>query len=463
MTQFSVPSFSRKSSRAYCAVLVAAIALLLPNVGAAQTYVSPGDQVQYPGAPGPPDKVETAIGPVKFRPYGTILLNVQASDTITEDTPVWGRPDSTLVTFPDGTRRRSGEIHDLIFSARQTVLGLNLTPATPSSGWSPSALVEFDFFGSRPVDNRQPQARVLNEPRLRFAYMQIEKGSWKVTAGQDRAILAPLDPISLSHVAIPLGATAGDLWAWLPQVRADHTHKFGETTALLQFGVLRPQFGDFALNDQPIPNTIVDQNFNGLGERSTQPFYQARLALSHPILGSTATVGMAGHYGREAIGSNRDIDSWAFAVDFHVPLHSRLALRGEGFVGSNLIPFQGGVLQGVAVVLPQGTQPGVFQKIGAGGGWGELTIFPTADKKNIFYLGAGTDDPRDADLLPSSNRAKNTFYWASYFRQVADRVTIAAEWSNWQYRLEGFVNGRPGPRGNYGSANVFNVSLAYQF
>ena len=115
------------------------------------------------------------------------------------------------------------------------------------------------------------------------------------------------------------------------------------------------------------------------------------------------------------------------------------------------------------MVPPTATQPGVFQKVGAGGGWGELTIFPTSNKKNILYLGAGTDDPKDAHLLPGTGRAKNSFYWASYFRQVADRVTIAFEWSNWQYRLESFVGGRPGPRGNYGSANVFNVALAYQF
>lgn len=464
MTQFSVPSLSSNRSHVYWAVLVAAIALLLPQVGAAQTYGTAGDQVQYPGAPAPTEKVETTIGPVKFRPYGTLLMNIQASDTITEDVPIWGRPDSTTVLFPDGTRRRSGEIHDLTFTARQSVFGLNLNPATPpASGWSPSALVEFDFFGARPVDNRQPQARVMNEPRLRLAYLQLEKGAWKITAGQDRAIIAPLDPISLSHVAIPLGATAGNLWMWLPQVRVDHTHKFGDTTALLQFGVLRPMFGDPALADQPAANTVLDQNFSGWGERSTQPFYQGRLALSHPMRGSTATVGSAIHYGREAIGSNRDIDSWAWALDFSIPLHSRLVFRGEGFVGSNLIPFQGGILQGVAAVLPTATQPGQFQKVGAGGGWAEFTIFPTADKKNIFYLGAGTDDPRDRHLLPGINRAKNSFYWASYFRQVADRVTIAFEWSNWQYRLENFVGGRPGPRGNYGSANVFNIGLAYQF
>ncbi|MGH8246934.1 MAG: hypothetical protein ACREUU_10945, partial [Gammaproteobacteria bacterium] len=399
--------------------------------------------------------------------YGTLLLNIQVSDTITEDIPLWSGNDSTLRTFPDGSQRRSGEIHDLTFTARQSVFGLNLSPATPpASGWSPSALVEFDFFGARPADARQPNTRVFNEPRLRLAYFQLERGAWKVTAGQDKAIISPLDPVSLSHVAIPLGATAGNLWMWLPQVRVDHTHQFGDTTALIQFGLLRPQFGETAIADAlTTAGTVVDQNFSGLGERSTHPFYQARVAISHPMRGSTFTLGNALHYGREAIGSDRNLDSWAWTFDLNLPLHSRLFLRGEGFVGSNLVPFQGGILQGVSVLAgtPATAPPLRIQKIGSGGGWAELTILPTGNNNNIIYLGAGTDDPRDDHLLPGRGRAKNSFLWASYFRQIADRVTLAFEWSNWQFRTENFVANRPGPRGAFGSANVFNLALAYQF
>jgi len=105
-------------------------------------------------------------------------------------------------------------------------------------------LVEIDFFGTRPVDTNIPQSRVLNQPRLRVAYFQLEKGDFKLVAGQDKIIISPLDPVSLSHVAVPLGFAAGDLFGWLPQVRVDYTHKFASTTALFQFAVLRPSFSD---------------------------------------------------------------------------------------------------------------------------------------------------------------------------------------------------------------------------
>jgi hypothetical protein len=53
-------------------------------------------------------------------------------------------------------------------------------------------------------------------------------------------IISPLDPVSLSHVAAPLGATSGNLWGWQPQVRAELTHKIGSASTLFQIGVLRP-------------------------------------------------------------------------------------------------------------------------------------------------------------------------------------------------------------------------------
>ncbi len=139
-------------------------------------------------------------------------------------------------------------------------------------------------------------------------------------------------------------------------------------------------------------------------------------------------------------------------------------------MGSNLVPFQGGVIQGVALVPPvvstsgQITKPARFSRIGDGGGWAELTYRLTDDNKNIFYFGAGTDDPRDRHLLPGSTRSKNSFLWASYFRKLTNEVTLALEWSNWDFRTRRFLTtGALGPRATSGRGNVLNVSLAYQF
>jgi len=440
---------------------------------------APPDGPFYPGAPKSSSRLQAPVGDYILRVYGTLLLNVSMNGTaqVGQEVPLWPLPGNVNVTFPDGTTRRAGLVGDTIFTARQSILGIQVSPKSPGNGWNASGLAEVDFFGSRPTDpTLQPQDRVFNQPRLRRAYLQLDKGDWRLVAGQDKMILAPLDPISLSHVAVPLGASAGNLWAWLPQVRVENRHKFGGTTLLVQGGILRPSFGDPRLGDQnglinvatgAATGAAVD-NFSGFGERARQPFYQARVALSHPWAGRTATVGVSGHYGRERVGADRDVDSSAAAVDVTLPIVKYLIFRGEVYTGTNLVPFDGGVIQGVAFVAPVVSSTGVIttpaqiRKIGDMGGWAEL-ISPVTSK-DILYAGAGTDDPRDHNLLPGTSRSKNSFVWASYFRKLGPDVTAAVEWSFWDFRTRTFTSGGTlGPRATSGRGNVVNIALAYQF
>jgi hypothetical protein len=438
------------------------------QAGQSQTGSSqPGElKPTYPGEPFNNPPVETTLGPVKLRVYGTALMNMSFSDTAQAgtDVPLWPLPSTSNVTLPDGTIKPAGQIHDTIFTARQSTFGVVLNDANASvGGWTPSAQVEFDFFGTRPVDAFLPQDRVLNQPRLRMAFFQLQKGDFKIVAGQDKMIISPLDPVSLSHVGVPLGYAAGNLFGWLPQVRFDFNHKFGNTGMLFQIGVLRPAFDDPRLSDAPVASTSLDTA--GFGERSGQPFYQARVAVSHPMLGSEATIGAGVHYGKEIVGATHDISSWAFALDFRIPLVPKVILRGEGYVGSNLVPFGGGVIQGVAAVVaapPPATTPlTLIRPIGDGGGWAELTFLAT--RRNVFYVGASTDDPKNRELLPGTTRQKNSFVWASYFRKLTSSITLAAEWSNWQFHTITFVGNTPAARGAYGRGNVYNIALAYQF
>ncbi len=469
--------FTVRGTRAVLFAFVLFLSAASPKPVAAQASQSQTGSAQvgelkptYPGEPFNNPPVETTIGPAKLRLYGTALLNMSFSDTaqVGQDVPLWPLPSTANVTLPDGTTKPAGQVHDTIFTARQSILGVVLNPANFStSGWMPSAQVEIDFFGTRPIDTNLPQNRVLNQPRLRLAFFQLQKGDFKLVAGQDKIIISPLDPVSLSHVAVPLGYSAGDLFGWLPQVRVDYNHKFGDTGTLFQFGVLRPAFGDQRLLDEPAASVALDSAMtsSGFGERSGQPFYQARFAVSHPMSGSTATIGAGAHYGSELVGfvgsTNHKVDSWAFTLDFRVPIIPKVILRGEGYVGSNLVPFGGGVIQGVAAV---GTAPNLtlIRPIGDGGGWAELTFLAT--RRNVFYLGASTDDPKNRELLPGTARQKNSFVWASYFRKITDSVTLAGEWSNWQFHTITFAGNTPAGRSpGFGRGNVINIALAYQF
>lgn len=427
-----------------------------------------GAQPSYPGLPrGNGTKLETEIGPMKARFYGTILFNssISTAEVIGQEIPLWAAGAGGAVTYPDGSVGRASNNHDLVFTLRQSILGFTLNPAKPSdSGWNPSALVEMDFFGARTQDTFSPENRVFNQPRLRLAYFQLEHKSLKFVFGQDKMILAPLDPVSLSHVGVPLGSTAGDLWGWFPQARVDWSSKIGNTGLLAQFGVLRPQFGDTKLEAQPTSGSVIDLGSSGLGERTSQPFYQGRIAISPPMRKNFANFGIGAHFGEEKVGTTRNIQSWAVAVDMRLPIDPHFIIRGEGYAGSNLIPFQGGIFQGVATVGTIGSLTKI-QRVGDGGGWLEA-IVPMNSGKDTLYFGAGVDDPKNSNLLPGTARSKNEFLWASYFRKLTKDVTAAVEWSYWDFQQVAFpVTANTAIRTNapVGTAHVINISFAYQF
>ena len=427
-----------------------------------------GTRPSYPGLPrGQASKLETDIGPMKVRFYGTILFNssISTASAIGQEVPLWAASNGpAAITYPDGSIGRAGDNHDLIFTMRQSILGFTLNPAKPSeNGWNPSALFEIDFFGSRTADTFSPQNRVFNQPRVRMGYFQLEHRHLKFVFGQDKMILAPLDPVSLSHVGVPLGATAGDLWGWFPQARMDWTSNLGGTGLLVQLGVLRPQFGDTRLEAAPASGSVIDLGSSGLGERSSQPFYQGRVALSPHVRKTTATFGASAHFGQEKVGVDHNLQSWAVAVDMRLPLDPHLIIRGEGYAGRNLIPFQGGIDQGAAAIGNLPTLTGI-RGIGDGGGWLEA-IVPMNGGKDTLYFGAGTDDPKNSNLEPGTTRAENSFLWASYFRKITKDVTAAVEWSYWDFQTVSFVNNLPTReiKAPSGTAHVINISLSYQF
>src|SRR5436189_6375241 len=107
-------------------VLVFAITVFATSVSA-QDYDYPpdaGDQPAYHGIP-PKGKVEGTLGSYNLRFYGTVLLNMSVSDTPTigGDVPLWASPGSIRTAFIDGTSKRVDEVHDTIFTARQSIFG----------------------------------------------------------------------------------------------------------------------------------------------------------------------------------------------------------------------------------------------------------------------------------------------------------------------------------------------------
>lgn len=388
----------------------------------------------------------------RFTLYGFVLANTAFADSqlFIQDIPLWAQPDAQRLALPPvtgqspGVTERAGDIETTLFTARQTRLGFRAS-FPRAGGWTPGSVVEIDFFGARPVAG---QGTTFNQPRIRLGYVSLEHTSGlRLLAGQDWVIFAPLNPTSWAHVAIPEAAAAGNPWMRLPQIRVERTFKLGETGSFqLQSGILRAVSG----GDAPAAGSLLDLPSLS-GERAVHPIYQTRLAFSAPALGKTLTLGISGTYGRENTGLNL-IDSWGTAIDYSLPLHAKVGLKGELFIGSNLDTFQAGIFQSAALAGQR------FRKIDTGGGWIELAI--TATERWSLNIGYGQDDPENRDLNLGM-RAKNQLWWANIFYKVHPNVVIALE-----YNYFDTIHQRPrfDPSGaRVGTANWVNLAFAYTF
>src|SRR5262249_31711860 len=113
--------------------------------------------------------------------------------------------------------------NEFSFSARQSRFGLKGAWVKPPSALKASeiaAVIEADFYGGFLGHG---VAYYLPVPRLRIAKAWVQWKYARFTFGQDWSLLAPLNPDSSLHVAVPGFASSGNLWARMPQMRVDGT------------------------------------------------------------------------------------------------------------------------------------------------------------------------------------------------------------------------------------------------
>jgi hypothetical protein len=343
---------------------------------------------------------QSADSTLKVTPYGTIYFNFFDNNAGTNngDVPLWSTAGTGSVSA----------------SARQTRLGLRAT-GFQAAGAKGTAVVEIDFFGGFPSVGVGDNMGIV---RLRLANVRLDWQHASVVIGQDWMVFAPVNPLSIASAGIPQMAAAGNPWARLPQLRGEwHDHNL-----LLQGAVMAPSTGDFnsAYAYQPAPGAL-----------SQVPFFQGRAAWATANwreLKKPASIGVSGQYGRArqiSTTADRTIDSRGVAVDWSLPIVSRLSLSGEAFSGRNLAGFQAGVFQGVN---PDSAADGGARSIETRGGWAQLvgTINPRLNVMATY----GLDDP-DADSLASVSkhdwRVRNTAMAIGFIHKLSPQLSWGIE------------------------------------
>lgn len=138
--------------------------------------------------------------------------------------------------------------------------------------WSPRAVIESDFFGANngapPFGDEQPQLRV------RFAYADLTNGRTTLRIGQFWSPMFGEVPVSVTHLAFPLGYGAAGMIGWrYPGIFLYHDLAPGKPLAIqLQLAALE--------GSGPAGNASDVATGTGIGEASGMPQLEARLNFS---------------------------------------------------------------------------------------------------------------------------------------------------------------------------------------
>jgi len=274
---------------------------------------------------------------------------------------------------------------------RNTRINFTFTGQPVLGKFSPRAVLEADFFGALnggpPFGDEQAQLRV------RFAYVDLTNGRTTLRIGQFWSPLFGAVPVSLSHVAFPLGYGAAGKVGWrYPGVYLYHDLTVGKpVTIQLQLAAFEGS-GNAAAGADPAGAAATV----GQGEASGMPQLEALLNFTKrsPKLNWNAYI--VGHVDwKDTLGVGVAGDNL-----------TGTAVEVGGSINPGKLTVQGNFYTGKAI----GQQFGHITQQGNVKGWGGWLQggydFTPRWSLWAFY---GLDDPKETDSpgLPARARVKN--------------------------------------------------------
>jgi len=291
---------------------------------------------------------------------------------------------------------------------RLSRLGLNISaPPGAIKNGSVTGKFEVDFQNGGGLT---AESRPL--PRIRHAYIQVQKGSNSWLFGQTWDLISPLFPSPNDDT---LMWNAGNLGDRRPQIRytyAPRTTPFNAAVALGLTGAVDAQ----------------DLDANGVrdGENSGLPNVQARFGWKR----SNLDAGIWGHYAWEkttkAIAGKTRFNSYSAGLDAKWQPTRKWDLMSEIWTGSNLSDFRGGIGQGINATTGDG--------IRSRGGWIEPGYHVTP--KYRVAVGYTLDDPVGADV-PMGGRTRNSAIYLHNQWQLPANLEIGANYLYWTTQWKG--------------------------
>ncbi|MBV8811479.1 MAG: hypothetical protein JO033_22655 [Acidobacteriaceae bacterium] len=308
---------------------------------------------------------------------------------------------------------------------RQSIIGFDFRgPQLPGGGKVWGSL-QADFFA---------QVNDTDYMRLRRGIVVFDWRARSLTFGQDRSIIAPLEPDSVARVGIPPLAGAGNLWLWRPQATYEERIPIGADWRLALQGSVFETDESYATSE--LPSTISPPQ--------PRPAGQVRVEFSDkPRERSRFAVGLGfDHSSTHLLGQSAP--SQVVSVDFRYRPFSKMEVTGGFFQGKNFANL-GGEPPGVTI------ENGIVVPIRGAAGWMQAA-FPVTPRITFdIYAGRQVNNPHDLNAYEverTLNYAGNIIY------RVAPNVVLSFEAS--QNRLQ-FLASSPL------LTNRYDATVAYLF
>jgi len=246
---------------------------------------------------------------------------------------------------------------------RNTRINFTFSGSPVLGKWAPKATLEADFFGAfngvPPFGDEQPQMRI------RFAYVDLTNGRTTVRIGQYWSLLFGETPVSLTHLAFPVGYGSGGKVGWrYPGIFLYHDLTTGKPVNVqLQLAAFKGS-GPFT------PGNGRDSvNLIGNGEASGLPELEALLNFTRKTAKLAWSAYVVGHLDwKDTTGTGvggGNATGWGVEGGVNVA-PSKFTLHGNVWYGKGLGHQFGHIAQ-------QGGAPGATGGPGAGArirGWG---------------------------------------------------------------------------------------------
>jgi len=280
---------------------------------------------------------------------------------------------------------------------RQTRFSISAAGAPVFHGAVPKATIEFDLFGGNGA-GAFGDVSVL--PRLRLAYAELKWAHTTLQVGQTHSLVLAMTPTTVGHIAFPLTYAAGTIGWRFPGIFAYQTIPLAGKDTSLELAAMIARAAWQNPSNAPFADTspgsgdgkpfVSQDGFGvGLGEASGLPQLEVRAKLKSPrVEGFVA--GHAHRVDRTGTGTSSgpqiDLDVLAANAGFKLNL-APLTVQGSGYVGKNLAPLVGSLLQF------QGPSSGDIHEWGV---WGQAG-YVVAPGLGVWAL-AAESRPRQSEL-----------------------------------------------------------------